>query len=183
MSKKKTRSKQESSLFLTDHDVYLFNEGTHFRLFDHLGAHPSTVDGECGTFFSVWAPNAEQVSVVGDFNKWDGSAHPLEPRASSGVWQGFIPGDRQGFHLQVPHRLTIQRLQREQGGSHCLSCRNLSQDRLHRLAPRLRVGRRSTGWQKRKEKNERPGSDIHLRSSSRFLASRSRRRKSFAQLS
>ena len=96
MSKKKTRSKQESSLFLTDHDVYLFNEGTHFRLFDHLGAHPSTVDGECGTFFSVWAPNAEQVSVVGDFNKWDGSAHPLEPRASSGVWQGFIPGIEKG---------------------------------------------------------------------------------------
>jgi 1,4-alpha-glucan branching enzyme len=96
MSKKKKHSEQENSLFLTDHDIYLFNEGTHFRLYDHLGAHLCSVEGDREAFFSVWAPNAERVSVVGDFNGWDRSAHPLEPRASSGVWQGFAPGVEKG---------------------------------------------------------------------------------------
>ena len=77
---------------LTDHDLYLFNEGSHFRLYEKLGAHVMTVDGVEGTYFSVWAPNAEQVFVIGDFNQWDKSSHPLHPVERSGIWGGFIPG-------------------------------------------------------------------------------------------
>jgi 1,4-alpha-glucan branching enzyme len=78
---------------LTDYDVYLFREGKHFRLYEKLGAHPMEVDGTAGTLFAVWAPNAERVSVIGDFNGWDPETHPLAPRwDGSGIWEGFIPG-------------------------------------------------------------------------------------------
>ncbi len=78
---------------LTDLDVYLFREGNHFRLYEKLGAHPMEVDGTPGTLFAVWAPNAERVSVIGDFNGWDPEAHPLAPRwDGSGIWEGFVPG-------------------------------------------------------------------------------------------
>ena len=88
-------------------DVYLFNEGRHFRIFDHLGAHPSVVEGVEGCYFAVWAPNAERVSVVGDFNGWDPGAHPLTPRDSSGVFEGFVPGALEGqvYKYHVRSRL------------------------------------------------------------------------------
>ncbi|HEV8582840.1 MAG TPA: 1,4-alpha-glucan branching protein GlgB [Thermoanaerobaculia bacterium] len=77
---------------ITEHDLYLFNEGTHFRLYEKLGAHPGT-DGEReGTWFAVWAPNAEQVSVIGDWNQWDKRADLMSVRGNSGIWEAFIPG-------------------------------------------------------------------------------------------
>ncbi|HLK46051.1 MAG TPA: 4-alpha-glucanotransferase, partial [Acidimicrobiales bacterium] len=75
-----------------DVDDHLFNEGRHARLFDLLGAHAMTVDDDAGTFFAVWAPSARRVEVVGDFNGWDGARHALAPRASTGIWEGFVPG-------------------------------------------------------------------------------------------
>jgi 1,4-alpha-glucan branching enzyme len=78
--------------FVTDDDIYLFNEGSHLRLYDALGAHATELDGVAGVRFAVWAPNAETVAVIGDFNEWDGARHRLFPRASSGIWQGFVPG-------------------------------------------------------------------------------------------
>ena len=88
---------------LTDDDLYLFNEGTHAGLADKLGAHPGVVGDTAGTFFGVWAPNAEGVSVIGDFNGWDPRSHPLGARGHSGIWEGFAPGVGQGtlykFHL------------------------------------------------------------------------------------
>src|SRR5581483_7738124 len=81
-----------SFTLLTKDDVYLFNEGSHFSLYDKLGAHPVTVDGRDGVYFAVWAPDAQRVSVVGDFNEWDTSRHPLQPRGMSGIWDGFIAG-------------------------------------------------------------------------------------------
>jgi 1,4-alpha-glucan branching enzyme len=79
--------------FLTDQDIYLFKQGNHFKLYEKLGAHPVTVSGEKGTLFSVWAPNAEKVSVMGDFNGWDKNSHHLRMREDgSGIWEGFIPG-------------------------------------------------------------------------------------------
>ncbi|HEX2223035.1 MAG TPA: 1,4-alpha-glucan branching enzyme, partial [Thermoanaerobaculia bacterium] len=69
-------------------DLYFFNEGTHFRLFERLGAHCD----EAGTHFAVWAPDAASVSVIGDWNGWDRESHRLSPRGSSGIWEGFIPG-------------------------------------------------------------------------------------------
>lgn len=77
---------------LSDQDLYLFNEGNHLRLYDALGAHPATVDGVDGTHFAVWAPNARQVFVIGDFNGWDKGRNQLHQRAASGIWEGFIPG-------------------------------------------------------------------------------------------
>ena len=76
---------------LSDYDLHLFNEGNHNRLYENLGAHVVTVDGQCGTYFAVWAPNAYSVSVIGDFNRWNKTQHPLRLRGSSGVWEGFIP--------------------------------------------------------------------------------------------
>ncbi len=77
---------------LTKQDLYLFNEGTHCRLYNRLGAHPRTMDGVAGTFFAVWAPGAEQVAVMGDFNGWSNSSHQLRPCEQSGIWDAFIPG-------------------------------------------------------------------------------------------
>lgn len=82
----------------TDHDIYLFKEGNHFRLYDKLGSHPMTVDGKQGAYFAVWAPNAERVSVMGDFNDWDKESHQLMPRwDESGIWEGFVPDIKEGF--------------------------------------------------------------------------------------
>jgi 1,4-alpha-glucan branching enzyme len=81
---------------LTGDDLYLFNEGSHHRLYDKLGAHPMVTDGISGTYFAVWAPNAKQVHVIGDFNGWNRTSHPLCPKEQSGIWEGFIPGIGQG---------------------------------------------------------------------------------------
>jgi 1,4-alpha-glucan branching enzyme len=81
---------------LTGHDEYLFNEGTHFRLYQKLGSHPLVKDGVAGTHFAVWAPNAAHVSVVGDFNDWQKGRHTLSLRGPSGIWEGFIPGVARG---------------------------------------------------------------------------------------
>jgi 1,4-alpha-glucan branching enzyme len=77
---------------LSNMDIYLFNEGNHHRLYDKLGAHPLSVNGATGTYFAVWAPNARAVRVIGDFNGWNRSSHPLRSRESSGIWEGFIRG-------------------------------------------------------------------------------------------
>ena len=82
---------------LTDHDVYLFKEGSHAALYDKLGAHPDQQDGTDGTRFAVWAPNAERVSVIGPFNDWNPESAPLAAREDgSGIWQGFIAGVGKG---------------------------------------------------------------------------------------
>ena len=85
-----------SAEFLTAYDLYLLGEGNHTRIYEKLGAHVITVDGVSGVHFAVWAPNAQQVSVVGDFNAWDGRRHRLQPLAASGVWAAFVPGAVEG---------------------------------------------------------------------------------------
>jgi len=77
---------------LGDVDLHLFNEGTHRRLWEKLGAHPTIVDGVAGVAFAVWAPTAQRVSVVGDFTAWDGRLFPMRSLGSSGVWEIFLPG-------------------------------------------------------------------------------------------
>lgn len=76
---------------ITDYDLYLFNEGKNTRIYDKLGAHIMTVDGISGTLFAVWAPSAKRVSVVGNFNGWNGMQYQMRMRGSSGVWEIFIP--------------------------------------------------------------------------------------------
>ncbi|GJG85135.1 1,4-alpha-glucan branching enzyme GlgB [Gemmatimonadetes bacterium T265] len=77
---------------LGDVDLYLIGEGTHRRLWTVLGAHPRAVDGTAGVAFAVWAPNAQRVSVVGDFCRWDGRRYPMRRLGSAGVWELFVPG-------------------------------------------------------------------------------------------
>jgi 1,4-alpha-glucan branching enzyme len=77
---------------ITDFDLYLFGEGKHERIYEKLGAHSCVVGSTAGTRFAVWAPNAERVSVVGAFNRWDGDAHVMRSRASSGIWEIAVPG-------------------------------------------------------------------------------------------
>jgi 1,4-alpha-glucan branching enzyme len=88
---------------LTDDDIYLFNEGSHFHLYEKLGSHLFTRDGVDGTYFAVWAPDAKEVFVIGDFNGWHKKSHPLQPKKQSGIWQGFIPGvgrgDNYKYHI------------------------------------------------------------------------------------
>lgn len=93
---------------LTDHDIYLFKEGRHFRLWDKLGSHIMEGHGERGTLFAVWAPNAHSVSVKGGFNGWNNDTHHLRVREDgSGIWEGFIAGLGQGerykYHIRSHH--------------------------------------------------------------------------------
>jgi 1,4-alpha-glucan branching enzyme len=81
---------------LSDQDLYLFNEGNHFRLNEKLGSHLISEGDLEGTYFAVWAPDAEKVCVMGDFNGWSKDSHPLRPRERSGIWEGFIPGVLKG---------------------------------------------------------------------------------------
>ena len=79
------------SLF-TEQDVYLFREGKHYKLYEKFGAHSIEMNGDKGVYFSVWAPFAKEVSVIGDFNNWYSESHKLLPRwDKSGIWEGFIP--------------------------------------------------------------------------------------------
>ena len=81
---------------ISDMDIYLFAEGNHYQIYERLGAHPMKIDGVEGTYFAVWAPNARRVSVVGDFNMWDGSLHPMNMMGPSGIHELFIPGVKPG---------------------------------------------------------------------------------------
>lgn len=92
--------KNKEPQLLTDQDVYLFNEGNHVRLYQKFGAHPVTSGGVEGTHFAVWAPNASIVYVMGDFNGWNKTAHPLKQRGQSGIWEGFIPGVKEGHNYK-----------------------------------------------------------------------------------
>ncbi|RLC28216.1 MAG: 1,4-alpha-glucan branching enzyme [Deltaproteobacteria bacterium] len=90
---------------LTDEDLYLFNEGNHDRIYERMGAHPMAHQGIRGVLFAVWAPSATRVSVVGDFNQWDGRRHQMRCRDRSGVWELFVPhlgtGTRYKFEIRT----------------------------------------------------------------------------------
>jgi 1,4-alpha-glucan branching enzyme len=77
---------------LSDYDLYLLGEGTHHKTYEKLGAHLTEVNGVSGVSFAVWAPNAKRVSIVGNFNQWDGREHPLRTRGATGIWEIFLPG-------------------------------------------------------------------------------------------
>ena len=100
--------KQERFSLLTEHDIYLFKQGAHFRLYEKLGSHPGDNDGVAGTHFAVWAPNARRVAVVGDFNDWAPESHPMALREDeSGIWERFIPDVGHGtlykYHIESAH--------------------------------------------------------------------------------
>jgi len=90
---------------LTEYDLYLLNEGTHWHSYDRLGAQLRTIDGIKGVNFAVWAPNATSVSIIGDFNNWDGRRHPMRKHIPSGFWELFVPGLGEGtlYKYRVKH--------------------------------------------------------------------------------
>ena len=89
---------------LGEADLYLFGKGDERRIYDKLGAQLRTIDGVAGTSFAVWGPNAQRISVVGDFNSWDGRVHPMRSLGFSGVWEIFIPGLGEGTHYKYEVR-------------------------------------------------------------------------------
>ena len=93
--------------FLGEQDLFLFNEGSHIRVYEKLGAHPTRLGDAEGVNFAVWAPNAEQVSVIGEFNAWDKTSHVLHPQGQSGIWSRFFPDVRAGtmykYHIVSRH--------------------------------------------------------------------------------
>jgi 1,4-alpha-glucan branching enzyme len=110
MTEQKTATKSNSPStgpFLSEYDVHLFSEGTHYRIYEKMGAHPTVLDGKAGTYFAVWAPNAHRVSVIGDFNNWNPETHPMELLNAAGIWTRFIPDVTQGaiykFHIDSKH--------------------------------------------------------------------------------
>ncbi len=90
----KTAAKKDAreQVFISEADQYLFSQGTHYDIYKKLGAHLSVEDGKEGVFFGVWAPNAEEVHVVGSFNGWNETSHPMEKLGPVGIWSAFIPG-------------------------------------------------------------------------------------------
>jgi len=93
-------SHQPDPVLLTPGDLESFCGGRHFRAYEKLGAHLATVNNVAGVFFAVWAPNAQRVQVIGDFNDWNPEAHPLTREGDSGIWSGFIPGVAQGVRYK-----------------------------------------------------------------------------------
>ena len=96
---------------ISELDTYLFAKGRHYEIYEKMGAHLAEEDGKAGTYFSVWAPNARSVSVVGDFNNWDRTAHPMQPVQQSGIWDIFVPGVKAGdlykFAVETSQGYTI----------------------------------------------------------------------------
>ena len=99
---------------LTEFDLYLFGEGTLHRAYEKLGAHRREVDGQTGVHFAVWAPNAEEVSVIGDFNGWDPRSHGMRNLGASGIWETFVPevGDGDRYKYEIRSRAGGERLQK-----------------------------------------------------------------------
>ena len=92
---------------ITEYDVYLFSEGKHTRIYDRLGAHLMRIGEADGVHFAVWAPNADRVSVVGDFNAWDGRVHPMRRLGPTGIWEIFIPGLPEGTRYKFEIRSSL----------------------------------------------------------------------------
>jgi 1,4-alpha-glucan branching enzyme len=103
MDNKEDKKINNNGSLLSEMDLFLFNEGSHTRIYEKMGSHPVTLNGVLGTYFGVWAPNAQEVAVTGDFNNWNKPGRRLNSRGQSGIWEGFITGicqgDRYKYHI------------------------------------------------------------------------------------
>ena len=162
---------------LTDFDLHLLGEGTHYRNYERLGAHLRTHEGFRGVHFAVWAPNAERVSVIGNFNHWDGRRHPMRNRGATGIWELFIPdlceGEVYKFEIKSRHdgylvaEVRPLRLRR----------RAAAQDGVGRLGRhQVRLERRGMDGEAGRAAGPRPA-DRHLRGPPRLLEARAARRR------
>ncbi|HUY12216.1 MAG TPA: 1,4-alpha-glucan branching protein GlgB [Terriglobia bacterium] len=121
---------------LTNNDLHLFGEGTHHRLYQKFGAHLTIADGVPGAYFAVWAPNAERVCVMGEFNDWDKMNHPLQMRGESGVWDGFVEGVQPGtrYKYQVCSRFNAYSIDKTDPLGFCSEVAPLTASRVWDLA-------------------------------------------------
>ncbi|HID98622.1 MAG TPA: 1,4-alpha-glucan branching protein GlgB [Thermodesulfobacteriaceae bacterium] len=105
---------KKQHVFLSEFDLHLFMEGTHYRTWEKLGAHPARVNGRKGTRFAVWAPNAEKVSIIGDFNNWNESSDQMVNRGASGIWEGFVEGVGPGalYKYAISSRFNAYRVEK-----------------------------------------------------------------------
>src|SRR5439155_319553 len=103
-SEESTRDAYQYGPIMGDIDLHLFSEGQHWKIYEKLGAHLQTIGDATGVYFAVWAPNAQRVSVVGDFNHWDGRVNPMRKLLGAGVWELFLPGIKQGAHYKFEIR-------------------------------------------------------------------------------
>jgi 1,4-alpha-glucan branching enzyme len=99
-----TRDPYQYGPIMGEVDLHLFAEGQHWKIYDKFGAHARTIGDANGVYFAVWAPNAQRVSVVGDFNEWDGRVNPMRRLIGSGAWELFLPGIKQGAHYKFEIR-------------------------------------------------------------------------------
>ena len=156
-------------------DDYLVGEGTHRQLYDRLGAHPIAHEGTDGVHFAVWAPQRPRVSVVGDFNAWDGRRHPMRKRVDTGVWEIFVPGVGEGtiykYEIIGPHGKLLP-LKADPFG---FGARAAAVDRLGRRAgPKLRAGPTRRTWRARQGAGRAARADVDLRGAPRLVAARRR---------
>ncbi len=119
---------------ISDSDLYLHTEGTLHEAWRTLGAHLVTAEGVAGVRFAVWAPNAENVTVAGEFNDWDIRRHPMR-RRNGGVWELFIPGLARGHRVQVQHSFALRRLSAVEGRPLRLLLRDAAEIRVRGLGP------------------------------------------------
>src|SRR5437762_4193727 len=103
-SEELTRDAYQYGPIMGEVDLHLFAEGQHWQIYEKFGAHLRAIDGERGVYFAVWAPNAQRVSVVGDFNGWDGRVNPMRRLLGSGVWELFLPGVGENAHYKFEIR-------------------------------------------------------------------------------
>jgi 1,4-alpha-glucan branching enzyme len=103
-SEQTTRDAYQYGPIMGEVDLHLFAEGQHWQIYEKFGAHLREIGGECGVYFAVWAPNAQRVSVVGDFNNWDGRVNPMRRLLGAGVWELFLPGITEGAHYKFEIR-------------------------------------------------------------------------------
>ncbi len=99
-----TRDPYQYGPIMGEVDLHLFAEGQHWKIYEKFGAHLRTIGDAAGVYFAVWAPNAQRVSVVGDFNNWDGRVNPMRKLLDAGVWELFLPGIEQGAHYKFEIR-------------------------------------------------------------------------------
>ena len=137
-------------------DDWLIGEGTHARLYDRLGAHAIEHEGAAGVHFAVWAPNARRVSVVGDFNAWDGRRHAMRKRVDTGVWEIFVPGLGEGTLYKYEIIGARRHAAAAQGRSGRLRRRAAAVDRVGRARHR-RTSRGPTtrGWPRARARDPR----------------------------
>ena len=114
----------------SDYDTYLFKNGNHFKLYEKLGAHPEILNGIKGICFAVWAPNAKNVSLAGDFNYWDKNANPMGVRLdNSGIWETFIPQVKKGSLYKFHITSKLLRPEIEKCDPFAFFCENISHPR------------------------------------------------------